>query len=226
MNKQQFLEKLRAELSVLPQNDAEERLLFYSKIIDDKIEEGLSEEKAVEEAGSVEEIASQIKAELLKVAEEPVSEPDVQAENPPENASTVLPEVDPQEEKKSARKLKGWEIALLILGSPLWVPLLIAFFAVALSIYISVWAIVLSLYSVAIAVAVCVIGCIALAVLFFVIGRPAAGCFSIGAAFICAGVSIFLFIGCLAITKALVKLTALIFVRKNKKTAKKEVNEQ
>ncbi len=43
MNKQAFLTQLRKGLSGLPQEDIEERLAFYSEMIDDRIEEGLSE---------------------------------------------------------------------------------------------------------------------------------------------------------------------------------------
>lgn len=47
MNKQEFLVKLRKGLSGLPKEDIEERLTFYSEMIDDRMEEGLSEEEAV-----------------------------------------------------------------------------------------------------------------------------------------------------------------------------------
>ena len=53
MDKQEFLSKLRAKLFGLPQKELEERLSFYSEMIDDRIEEGLSEETAVKELGTV-----------------------------------------------------------------------------------------------------------------------------------------------------------------------------
>ena len=64
MNKREFLARLRKELSGLPQSDREERLAFYSEMIDDRMEEGLSEEDAVSAVGSVEEIAAQIVADF------------------------------------------------------------------------------------------------------------------------------------------------------------------
>ena len=57
MDKKQFLEELRQRLSGLPQNDIEERLAFYAEMIDDRAEEGMSEEEAVAEIGSAEAIA-------------------------------------------------------------------------------------------------------------------------------------------------------------------------
>ena len=53
MKKQEFLERLRKNL---PEADREERLSFYSEMIDDRMEEGLSEEEAVEAVASPENI--------------------------------------------------------------------------------------------------------------------------------------------------------------------------
>ena len=47
MNKQEFLDALRERLSGLPSREVEDRLGFYGEIIDDRIEEGISEHDAV-----------------------------------------------------------------------------------------------------------------------------------------------------------------------------------
>ena len=60
MNKQDFLKELSRALSGLPREDLEERLAFYSEMIDDRMEDGLSEEEAVADIGSIDEAASQI----------------------------------------------------------------------------------------------------------------------------------------------------------------------
>ena len=67
MNKQEFLAQLRKRLSGLSQSDIEDRLAFYSEVIDDRMEEGISEEKAVGENGTLDEIVSQILAENSSV---------------------------------------------------------------------------------------------------------------------------------------------------------------
>ena len=74
MNKQEFLAGLRKGLSGLPQTDMEECLTFYAEMLDDRIEEGLSEEEAVAAAGAVEEIVRQTVDEtpLAKIAKERV----------------------------------------------------------------------------------------------------------------------------------------------------------
>ena len=47
MNKQEFLDALRRALSGVPLEEIEERVGFYGEMIDDRIEEGLSEVAAV-----------------------------------------------------------------------------------------------------------------------------------------------------------------------------------
>ena len=70
MNKQEFLAELQKGLSGLPQEDRDERLAFYGEMLDDRMEEGLSEEEAVAAVGSVEEIVRQTAADipLAKIA--------------------------------------------------------------------------------------------------------------------------------------------------------------
>ena len=60
MTKAEFLAELRAAISGLPEADIEKSLDFYSEMIDDRVEDGLSEEEAVAALGSVENIKTQI----------------------------------------------------------------------------------------------------------------------------------------------------------------------
>ena len=63
MNKQEFLARLRKKLSGLPNKETEDRLTFYSEMIDDRMEDGLSEDEAVAAIGNLEEIVQQILGE-------------------------------------------------------------------------------------------------------------------------------------------------------------------
>ena len=63
MNKIEFLDQLRSSLSGIPQDDIDERVAFYNEMIDDKMEEGCSEQKAVEAMGSVDDSVAQIISE-------------------------------------------------------------------------------------------------------------------------------------------------------------------
>lgn len=181
MLKQEFLAQLRDALCGLPQCDIDERLTFYSEIIDDRMEEGLSEEEAVAAIGSVDEIFTQVVADIpfSKIVKERI---------------------------KPKRRLTAWEIVLLALGSPIWLSLGIAAFAVILSLYISLWAVVISLWAVFAALAGCALGGIVAAIVFACSGNLLTGIAMLGAGMLLAGLSIFMFFGCKAATKGTVLL--------------------
>ena len=60
MNKSDFTVELYEKLSSIPFKEIDERLSFYIEIIDDKIDEGISEDEAVASVGSVDEIVKEI----------------------------------------------------------------------------------------------------------------------------------------------------------------------
>ncbi|MBQ9429896.1 MAG: DUF1700 domain-containing protein [Clostridia bacterium] len=182
MNKEAFLTALREGLAKLPQVDAEERLAFYGEMIDDRIEEGLGEDEAVASVGSIDEIVAQ--------------------------TATEIPVVQRIKEKIAPkRKLRAWEIVLIVLGFPVWFSLLAVAGALLLALYIVLWALVLSLWASAIALAVCVPACIVLSVAYFAKGLLEAGLMILGSALICAGLAILLCLGCIGATKGALKLT-------------------
>ena len=186
MNKQEFLTKLREGLSGLPQDDIEERLAFYGEMLDDRIEEGLSEDAAVAEIGDADEIVRQTVADIpfAKLAKERI---------------------------KPKRRLKAWEIILLALGSPVWLSILIAA-AVIFSLYASVWAVIVSLWSVFVSLAVCAVGSVPLCVLLVAGGSGASGIVTLSAGIICAGLSIFMFFGCRETARGILILTRKITI--------------
>lgn len=199
MNKQEFLSALEKGLHGLPKNDVAERLSFYSEIIDDRIEEGLAEEDAIREIGDVNTIINQFISEIPigKLAKEKI---------------------------KSRRRLSAWETVLLILGSPIWLSLLIAAFAVVLALYVSLWAVLVSLWAVFVALVGCAFGGVFAGSLFFVAENKIAGIVTIGAGLACAGLSVFFFYVCKAATKGTLLLTKKIVLRlKNKLIVREEV---
>ena len=50
MTKKEFLSSLRSKLQGLPPSDIDERISFYSEMIDDRMDEGKSEEEAVSDS--------------------------------------------------------------------------------------------------------------------------------------------------------------------------------
>ena len=188
MNKEKFLDALRRRLSGLPQEDIDERIAFYEEMIDDRMDEGLSEEEAVSRIGSVEEIARQIMSEipLQKLVKEKIS---------------------------PKRSLKAWEIILLVLGSPVWIPLIIAAIAVLLALYVVLWAVVICFYAVDVSFVAGTLACIVGLFVSLMVGNLAVALSSLGAGLALAGLTILMFIVCIGITKAVIKLTGWMLLR-------------
>ena len=72
MRKDEFLLMLQKRLEGLPKDEIEERLTFYSEMIDDRMEEGVNEEDAVSVVGDVDKIVAEIIAltPISKIAKE------------------------------------------------------------------------------------------------------------------------------------------------------------
>ena len=171
MNKQVFLKKLQAELSGLPEGDIAERLAFYSESIEDRMEDGLSEEEAVAGMGAAEEIAAQIRGELQLPA---------------------------GETEHRGRRLQGWEILLLVLGFPLWLPLLVTALVLLLAGWIVLWVLVLCLWAAELSLVAGAVSGLAAGILYFLQGEAPRGLLLCGAGLALAGLAIFLFFGCRA----------------------------
>lgn len=197
MNKQEFLSGLRKGLFGLPQDDIEERLTFYSEMLDDRMEEGLSEEEAVSAIGSVEEIVGQTVADipLARVVKERI---------------------------KPKRRLRAWEIVLLALGSPIWLSLGIAAATVIFALYVSLWSVIVSLWAVFGSLAVCAVGSVPMCVILAAGGSVASGMVTLSAGIVCAGFSILMFFGCRETTKGIFILTKKFAIRIKNCFIKKE----
>ena len=199
MNKQEFLTALEEGLRGLPREDVEERLAFYSEMIDDRSEETGSEEAAVAEIGPVADVVSQIMEEtpLARIVKERV---------------------------RPKQSLRAWEIILLVLGSPLWLSLLIALFAVILSVYVVIWSVVISVWAVELALAVSFFVCLIAAVFLFIRGEGIKALFALGTGLVCAGLAILFFYLSMAITRGMVKLTKKLALKIKTWFAGKEKN--
>ena len=190
MNKKQFIETLRNKLSKFPQKEVDDSINFYSEMIDDKIEDGISEEDAVKEIGDIDNIVSLIVADipLTKIVKEKI---------------------------KPKRKFKTWEIVLLVIGSPLWLSLLVSAIAVVFSVYVSLWAGTVSI--IAVGVYEIIYGIIMMCVSDTFINLSI-----LGLGVVCIGLAIFLCIGCIYATKGLVLLTKKIILAIKNSFVKKE----
>lgn len=174
MNKEEFLLQLRTRLAGLPPVEIAEREFFYSEMIDDRMEEGLSETQAVAAIGNLDEIVAQVFSERTS---------------------------------KPKRKRHGWMVALLIIGSPLWLSLLIAAAAVVISLYAALWSVIVSLWSVFASLIGGAVGGIASGFILVLTGHFLTGMALIGAALLCVGFGILMFYGCKAVSRGTWQLT-------------------
>lgn len=191
MKKSEFISALQEKLCGLPSDEVRERITFYSEMIDDRIEEGLSETQAVADIGPVNKIASQIISEipLAKIAKGRL---------------------------KPQRRLAAWEIVLIALGSPLWISLAVAAISVVISLYACLFSVILSFWAAFAAISVSAPAGLAVGLINIFSEGTAAGLVLISAGFILAGLAIFAFLGCLYATRGSVKLTraSLVGIKK------------
>lgn len=197
MSKQEFLQQLRNGLNGLPKEEIEERITFYSEMIDDRMEDGLSEEDAVAQIGPVDEIVSQIVGDI------PLTK-------------YIKEKITPK------RKLSTWEIVLLVLGSPIWLSLLVALASAVFSVYMALWAVVISLWAVFGAFVACGFSGVIAGIGYIIGGHGLAGIVMISAGFTCAGLSIYLFYGCKAATNGIIAMLKKFLLWIKRRFIKKE----
>lgn len=197
MTKHEFITQLRDRLSELPEREVEERLSFYVEMIDDRIEDGRTEQEAVADLGPLDEIAAQIVADipLLQIAKKRI---------------------------KPTRRLKAWEIVLLAIGAPVWGSILISLLAAVFSVYVSVWATVVSLWSVFAALVGCAVGGLVSGVALAIVQSVPVGLALIAVALVCAGLSVFAFFGCREACRGLLTLTKKTVLAIKRALVKKE----
>ncbi len=199
MTKIEFLEALKLKLSKLPKKELDDRLNFYSEMIDDRIEDGLSEEEALSKIGSADEIALEIvgNVPLGKIMKE-----------------ALMPK----------RKLTGLEITLLIVCFPIWVSLLASAFAGAISLYASLWVVVVSLWAAFVSFIACGFTGIVLGAVYVIQGLTVSGVWLIGAGLVSLSLAIFSFYSCKITTRFSAKLLPKIVLWVKKLFIKKEKN--
>ena len=197
MHKQEFLAQLVKKPTGLPQEEITERLSFYSEMIDDRMEEGLSEAEAVATADSVDTLT------LQALSDSPPTERS-------EKCITREKCLDPR------------EILLFILGFSIWLSLLVTAVAVIFSLYISLWAVIISLWAVFGALVSCAFGGLGTGIFLVFRGNTLSGAAMLSAGILCCGLSIFLFYGCKGVSIGTVILTKKAALRIKNRFVKKE----
>ena len=195
MTKQEFLAELRRYLTGLPQDEIEERISFYSEMIDDEVADGKTEEEVIAQIGNIDDVVMEIAGgiPLVKLVKEKI---------------------------KPKRKLRAWEIILIILGFPLWFPLLLVALILSLVFDLLIWIFVIVSYVVEGSLVIAAVSSLVIFLAYLTGGEF--NLVSLGFSFMCAGgASLFVF-ACIGITKATLKFTKFLsrkikqsFIRKD-----------
>ena len=122
MTRDEFLGRLGELLACLPADQVRETQEFYAEAIADRMEDGMGEEEAVAAMGAPGEVAEAVLDDL-----------------------PAVPRAIARTRRRSTKLL--W--VLTIVGSPVWVPLLLAFAAVAVAVYVCIWILALCVWIVA-----------------------------------------------------------------------------
>ena len=199
MNKQSYLEQIRRLLQRLPEEDRERSLAFYAESIDDRMEDGLSEEAAVASMESPEKAAEAILMDM------------------------PIPKLVKARVKE--RRMGAAEILLLALGFPLWFPLLLTVRIMGLTVYLLVWALVLALGAVVLALGLSAAALLVAGVYSIIKAVISLGVLSFGAALVLTGLTVLLgfvlvWAGKLAVKlgKWMVRGLKALLIRKEDKT--------
>lgn len=188
MTKKQFLDELRSKLVGLPKADIDERISFYEEMINDRMDEGKSEEEAVNDIGTVDEVIKQIAKDTPLV-------------------SLVKHKMTPK------RRLRGWEVVLIILGFPLWFPLLITGLVLLFVGFILMWTGAIVTYAVETSlIAACFMGLLSFFLGYFDGGGITANLPYLGISMMCFGGAIMFGFACYGVTRGMIKATRGMFI--------------
>ena len=180
MSKEEFLLELRKNLNGLPNDEIDNRIEFYSEMIDDRVEEGKTIDEAIEDIGGVDGVIKDIAKETPLV-------------------SLVKNKVKPN------RSLYVWEILIIILGFPIWFPLLLTFSIIAFVVYFMLWILDFVFSTVGLSL-ICSSG-LSLVIFFIYLTKGKFVLNYLGYFLVLLAISLFLFVGVYYFTKLCAKVT-------------------
>ena len=114
----------------------------------------------------------------------------------------------PKEASKGVR-LRGWHIALIIIGSPLWICLAAALLCIMLAFYIVIWAVVIAFYAVFVSFAAVAVAAFFASFISLFTGAPSLFFAYMGVSCLFGGLAILWFMLSTLLAKGIAKLTAV-----------------
>ena len=169
MKRNEFMEAVRKKLKGLSEEDINKALEFYDEIINDKVEDGVPEDEAVDALGTPDEIAEQI---LMGMS---------------------LPKLV-KAKAKPAGGFKAWEIVLIILGFPIWFSLLVAAASIVFALFITLLSLVITFFAIVLSFAVGGLALIVASFAALIAGGGSTAVLQIGVAIMLLGLAVLLFI--------------------------------
>lgn len=176
MTKNEFTRVLKGRINHLPKAERRKILQYYYEMISERMEDGMTEEEAINALGDIDELLS----EYTPVSKEP----------------------------RRGAKLRPWHIIMLIIGAPLWIPLVAAMLVIMLAFYIIIWVLVAVAYVVFMALAVCGFACMLTAIFSMFSGGAPYFFMLLGAGAVLSGLAVFWLMVCNLFAKAMAKVTA------------------
>lgn len=188
MTRAEYLDAIAAQLAGMPPESLARALDYYAEMIDDRVEDGMSEEEATAALGPAEEAARQILID------------------------TPLPQLV-RERVRPKRRLRAWEMVLLVLGSPVWLPLALAAVIVLAACYGVLWVVLGCLYIVDASLAIAALAAVVGTAAQLMIGTGANALVLLGGALVCAGCCALFFLVCNVAARGVARWTRALALR-------------
>lgn len=193
MHREEYLSELREKLTQNNIPGIDSMIEFYDEALADRIEDGMEEEEAVASMEDIDEIVRSAKLD------KPIP--------------ALMADAVKERHKEASENGHGTAFTvLMIVGFPIWVPLLVAFFAIIFALYISMWAIVISIYAVELSFAISAVACLLASGTFLMGQIPFVTALAlIGCALLLAGLALLLWKPVIAMSKGMIKLIKVVF---------------
>lgn len=213
MDRYDFFVELNERLTGLPQEDIDKTIDFYGEMIDERVEDGMSEQEAVAAIGTPKQIAESIWKEMpfFKVVKA--------------NVKQAFQTKKKDREQKQTKNVMA--TVLFWVGSPIWLclglALIASLFAVLVAIYASLWATVVSLWAGFVSIVAGAAAGVLSGTVYFIQANVGGGMFLLGCGILLIGLAVFMHYTCVYASKAmrvlskqLIVWTKMLFVKKEK----------
>ena len=191
MNKSKFLLRLKRALRGCSPSEIQNRLAFYSEMIDDRVEEGLLEKEAIQAIGDPVQIAEEIRMELGEKKKD---------RRPLSTGAKIL----------IALGSPIW-LSLLIAASAVVFSLVISLAAVVFSVFVCMFAALICVFAAVFALGVSALACLIAGIACAFEGMFMQLLLWTGVSFVCAGLCIALALLCVPAGKGILRAIAAVW---------------